>query len=223
MAAPTNAVVVITRVAYKANQQQTLQNLPNLSSNMPIDVEIAALQRQLKGMALAIPKFDGQEDFDEWLIDFELLADELGKTTDADKANIPFQLAGDARLKYKTLSLEEGKSFQAIKSLTSQNSSKVHQNTLGIKICHLSSVALVDTGATLSIISENLLQKLNPQHVRYMKPTISVVYGVGSQQHEINTKIETNFFIDEKQYPVILGLDFVVAHGAQINLDEYVW
>ena len=121
MAAPTNAVVVITWAAYKANQQHTLQNLPNLSSNMPNDVEIASLQRQLKGMALAIPKFDGQEDFHEWLIDFELLADELCKTTDADKANfIPFQLAGDARLKYKTLLPEEQKSFQAIKTLLAE-------------------------------------------------------------------------------------------------------
>ena len=104
---------------------------------------------------------------------------------------------------------------------------KVHENTLRIKIGHLSSVALVDTSATLSIISENLLQKLNPRNVTYVKPTVSVVYGVGSQQHEINTKIETDFFIDghkftqgfhvmKNQYPVILGLDFLVAHGAEI-------
>ena len=121
MAAPTNAVVVITRSANKANQQQTLQNLPTLPSNMTGEQQIAALQRQLKGMALAIPKFDGQEDFNEWLIDFELLADELGKTTDAEKAKfIPFQLAGDARLKYKTLSPEDRASFQAIKNLLAE-------------------------------------------------------------------------------------------------------
>ena len=121
MAAPTNAVVVITRSANKANQQQTLQNIRTLPSNMTGEQQIAALQQQLKGMALAIPKFDGQEDFDEWLIDFELLADELGKTTDAEKAKfIPFQLAGDARLKYKTLSPEDRASFQAIKNLLTE-------------------------------------------------------------------------------------------------------
>ena len=73
---------------------------------------------------------------------------------------------------------------------------KVHENTLRIKIGHLNSVALIDTGATLSIISESLLDKLNPRNVKYVKPTVSVVYGVGSQQHEITTKIEADFFID---------------------------
>ena len=108
---------------------------------------------------------------------------------------------------------------------------KVHENTLRIKIGHLNSVALIDTGATLSILSESLLDKLNPRNVKYVKPIVSVVYGVGSQQHEITTKIEADFFIEghkftqdfhvmKNQYPVILGLDFLVAHGAQINLDE---
>ena len=100
-----------------------------------------------------------------------------------------------------------------------------------INIGHLNSVALVDTGATLSILSEHLLQKLNPKYVQYVEPTISVVYGVGSQRHEIKTKVEVDVFIEghkftqgfqvvKYQYPVILGLDFLTAHGAQINLDE---
>ena len=108
---------------------------------------------------------------------------------------------------------------------------KVHENTLRIKIGHLNSVALIDTGATLSILRESLLDKLNPRNVKYVKPTFSVVYGIGSQQHEITTKIEADFFIEghkftqgfhvmKNQYPVILGLDFLVAHGTQINLDE---
>ena len=52
-------------------------------------------------------------------------------------------------------------------------------NTLRVRVGHVSTSALVDTGATISVLNSNFLAKLNPRSVKYMKPDVFKVYGVG--------------------------------------------
>ena len=108
---------------------------------------------------------------------------------------------------------------------------RIFENTLRVNIGKARAAALVDTGATVSCISNNFLNTINPHYVRYLQPDIMTVFGVGNMAHEVSAKVELNFVIDGTEfthtfhalhngYNMILGMDFLTDHGAVLNFKE---
>ena len=67
---------------------------------------VAAVQQRLKGLTVSIDKFSelSTDSVTEWLEDFELLAEDNGRTTEADKARfLAFHLVGEAKTLYHDL------------------------------------------------------------------------------------------------------------------------
>lgn len=104
-------------------------------------------------------------------------------------------------------------------------------NTLEINIGNMATVALVDTGATISCMSEALLDKIQPKYVKYLTNDISHIYGVGSKQHDISHKVQLeisveghkftqNFYVLKNQYSLILGMDFITKHKVKLDFEN---
>lgn len=100
-----------------------------------------------------------------------------------------------------------------------------------IELCHLKSKALVDTGATLSCIDENILHRLGSSPL-YSKSHITQVSGVGGEKHKVlgmvtlplkfcNITIRHTFHV-LRNLPrqIILGLDFLRPQSATISLHD---
>ena len=77
---------------------------------------------------------------------------------------------------------------------------RIFENTLRVNIGKAGADALVDTGATVSCISNNFLNTINPHYVRYLQPDIMTVFGVGNMAHEVSAKVELNFVIDGTEF-----------------------
>ena len=96
---PAN-VIVITRRQLQA-------------SNM---AEIAALRREVHGMATSITSYDGSEDFETWLFDFESLAAHQGLEEEIAKARLlSFNLTGEAKKHFHALKPEQKRNCEEIK------------------------------------------------------------------------------------------------------------
>ena len=88
-------------------------------TDMGTEEIVAAVEKRLKGMAVSIEKFSelSTDSVTEWLDDFELLAEDNGRTTDKDKARfLSFHLAGEAKTLYHDLEPAEKAKFTAIKA-----------------------------------------------------------------------------------------------------------
>ena len=105
---------------------------------------------------------------------------------------------------------------------------RCHDNTLRVRIGNVRAVALVDSGATISCISNALLCKLQPKRIKYEKGDITKIYGVGNIMQEISSKVKFNFHIGQEkfthsfyslhnQYPLILGMDFLTKHNGILD------
>ena len=111
--------------------------------------------------------------------------------------------------------------------------SRTYENTLHVQIGKIASSALVDTGATISCISENLLNKIHPKYVKYQKSDISFIVGVGGKQHDVSHKVEVQMKIKDKiftqsfyslqnQIQLILGMDFITGHKALLDFEKFI-
>ena len=79
--------------------------------------EIAALRREVRGMATAIDSFDGTGDLETWLFDFESLAAHQGLEEDVAKARLlSFNLTGEAKRRFHALAPEQRTDYNAIKT-----------------------------------------------------------------------------------------------------------
>ena len=109
--------------------------------------------------------------------------------------------------------------------------SRTFDNTLKIKIGNVLTTALVDTGATVSCISSDLLSKIHPKLVTYCDNDIPFIIGVGDKTHKILHKVQLQFTIDsqkvqqsfyalQSQTQLILGMDFITAHKAHLDFED---
>ena len=109
--------------------------------------------------------------------------------------------------------------------------SRTFDNTLKIKIGNVLTTALVDTGATVSCISSDLLSKIHPKLLTYCDNDIPFIIGVGDKTHKILHKVQLQFTIDsqkvqqsfyalQSQTQLILGMDFITAHKAHLDFED---
>ena len=79
--------------------------------------EIAALRREVHGMATSIASYDGTEDFKTWLFDFESLASHQGLEEDIAKARLlSINLTGEAKKRFHALKPEQKRNYEEIKT-----------------------------------------------------------------------------------------------------------
>ena len=104
-------------------------------------------------------------------------------------------------------------------------------NNLIIQAGNISTTALVDTGATISCISSELLQKIHPKFLNYQESDLEFIYGVGNKQHEVTAKVAIklsingrnftqSFYALHNQYSIILGMDFITANKAKLDFEN---
>ena len=110
----------------------------------------------------------------------------------------------------------------------SLNDKRCHDNTLRVTIGNVRSVALVDTGASISCLSTALLCNINPNKIKYLQTDIQKIYGVGDIVQDVSHKVQVKFHIDDhqfqhqfyiiqNQYPIILGMDFITQHNGVLD------
>ena len=108
---------------------------------------------------------------------------------------------------------------------------RCHDNTVRVQIGNIRVVALLDSGATVSCISTALLNKLQPKRLQYLQSDICKVYGVGDIIQDISTKVQFDFHIGQQkfrnafyalqnQYPLILGMDFLVKNKGILDFEN---
>ena len=108
---------------------------------------------------------------------------------------------------------------------------RCYENTLSCQLAGMQCYALVDTGATLSCVSKDLLQKISPQHLVYESSEVKTVRGVGNVILQVTDKVTCDikisdlkfrhtFHVLNHQFPIILGTDFLQKHNAIVNFNE---
>lgn len=105
-----------------------------------------------------------------------------------------------------------------------------HGNLVNIQIQNHKVKALVDTGATISCLSQAFLDKLPSSHLK--QSPIKSVMGVGNQIHQVTgcvnlsvkfcdaVTLSHTFHVISGKQPLILGMDFLKSHKCQIHLDS---
>ena len=79
--------------------------------------EIATLRHEVCGMATSIGSYDGSNDFETWLFDFESLAAHQGLEGDIAKARLlSFNLTGEAKKRFHALKPEQKTNYEEIKT-----------------------------------------------------------------------------------------------------------
>ena len=105
---------------------------------------------------------------------------------------------------------------------------KAYQNLVKVSVADILVWALVDSGATISIISNKTATTLKKYIVHSTTPDFAHVTGVGGETHKVLSKISLPFFIGQtrvthdfhvisSQHDMILGLDFLCKN--QVKLD----
>ena len=116
--------------------------------------------------------------------------------------------------------------------MSSKNSKqKEYDSALSINIGKLAVQALVDTGAEISCISVHLANKVPVRYQTKVNPTYTTVRGVGGETHEVldcivlkfkagNKEFQHRFHVLQGHHALILGMDFMRAHGVVVNFQE---
>ena len=107
----------------------------------------------------------------------------------------------------------------------------MYQNTLKVMLNGNYHFALLDTGATCSIINKTLLEYL-PKHSyrKLQKPSTSIL-GIGNQTQTILDNIEMDivigkqkfrhtFYVIDQSFSIILGMDFLNKYHATLDFSK---
>ena len=97
-----------------------------------------------------------------------------------------------------------------------------YHNMLRAKFAHLKTQCLVDTGASINVISDKFLSQIPSKFVTKLPTKITTIYGVGDYtttvkcmvrlDFEINgSKFTENFYALPNGYNIILGLPFITG------------
>ena len=124
----------------------------------------------------------------------------------------------------KSASQSKNENFPSVSVLTSLNRSTILAN-VGKKNVN----CLLDSGASISCISNSYLTNTSLHGTRLQPSDIPEIAGVGGERHKILGILETHitiskakfkckfYVIDRIQHPVILGIDFLTAHKVDID------
>lgn len=103
------------------------------------------------------------------------------------------------------------------------------KNKITIEIYDVKTIGLVDTGASISCVSENLINKLNQSKIELERTNFMNIYGVGGEEHKVLGKVTLPLkfqglvikhrfhVVQDLQYPVILGDDFLLQNKCNIH------
>ena len=107
----------------------------------------------------------------------------------------------------------------------------ITENFVDVHVHNIDSQALVDTGATISCVSEEFVRKLNIDIEDYERATIPAIRGVGGHLLPCLGKISFPILIDDHTFsysfhvfrgihnPIILGIDFLKKYKVSIDLE----
>ena len=106
-----------------------------------------------------------------------------------------------------------------------------HENLLPVTMGSIQTLAMMDSGATISIISQNHLNKIHPRFYTKSKPKYKTIQGVGGMINNVHScvtltvsidtlKIEHNFHVIQTHHDIIFGLDFLRKNKAILNFDK---
>ena len=104
-------------------------------------------------------------------------------------------------------------------------------NMLRAKFAHLKTQCLVDTGASINVISDKFLSQIPSKLVTKLPTKITTIYGVGEYtttvkcmvrlDFEINgSKFTENFYALPNGYNIILGLPFITHNNALLDISN---
>ena len=109
----------------------------------------------------------------------------------------------------------------------------LHTNMVEVSFKGISTLGLVDSGASISVLGETFVRKLNLGN--QIKPSnLSSIVGVGGSKHNVNGQVNLRFHIagvpfqqefhilSHTNQDVLLGIDFLHAFGAVIDLQGKV-
>ena len=111
------------------------------------------------------------------------------------------------------------------------NDKRIFENMLHVNLGKTKVFALVDSGASISCVSNNLLNSINPHYVKHLESDITMIVGVGNMTHEVAGKVELDLVIEgqafkqtfyalHNQHSIILGMDFLTKHGATLDFKD---
>ncbi len=104
------------------------------------------------------------------------------------------------------------------------------KNTIHVKVKQVRTTALVDTGASISCVSERFLSKVGYGPAHYHPCSLTEVIGVGGEKHPVlgvislginvgNLLISHSFYVFKHiHHPLILGLDFLDKNRVIVDL-----
>ncbi len=110
---------------------------------------------------------------------------------------------------------------------------RIVRNSISVKIGRCQTAALVDTGASLSVISKTTLIKAGFRLSQAQPSSLSHVSGVGGETHPVHGTISLSvrigdmmcdhefLILDKVQYAIILGQDFLQAKEAIIDYSSH--
>ena len=128
---------------------------------------------------------------------------------------------------------EENSAHSPKNAIVTSNVISLASNKINVRIDKLIAVCLLDTGAQISIIKRNFFDKL-PENIkqRTIPSDIQFCTVANNQKSRIELKIMLSFEINKVNYEstfyilentiedLILGMDFLLSHLAQIDLAE---
>ena len=103
------------------------------------------------------------------------------------------------------------------------------KNRINVEIYGTKTLGLVDSGASLSCISDYLLNKLNDKQIRLNNSEIPNIFGVGGEKHQVMGKVSLPLsfkgviveymftVVQNLPHPLILGDDFLRDNRANIH------
>ena len=74
------------------------------------------------------------------------------------------------------------------------------ENMLKVRIGQDQTFDLVDTGATISVISNNFLNSLNQHYYKEIEPDVKFIMGVDNKIHSVSAKVELTFSMGNQQF-----------------------
>ena len=103
------------------------------------------------------------------------------------------------------------------------------RNKVTVDIFGLRTVGLVDTGAAISCISQNIISRLQNKNLKIENTNNMNICGVGGEEHRVKGKVNLPvkfkglivkyafYVIENLQYPLILGDDFLLDNKCNIH------
>ena len=109
--------------------------------------------------------------------------------------------------------------------------SRAFTNMLKVRVGSRHLLALLDSGANISVISREMFQLFQPKVECIQSPDFKEVSGVGGERHQVLSKVSLNLCVDNLslyqnfhvitgRHDMILGLDFLCKYDVKVDFGE---